>query len=367
MTNMEIYEELAAFHPGYYIAEVIADLNMSQADFAARIGTTPKNLSELISGKTSLSVALAENIGRMLGTGADTWINLQNNYDKKKLEISSRKDFDEQAEIAKEIDYKFFIEIAGLQKARTIKEKIENLCAYLKISSMKVLAKPDFLVSCRSTSNDSSNIHMINAKAWLQTAMNFANKTEAKPYDPKMLARKIPAIRAMTCESPDKILNNLSKALAECGVVFVFLPYLKNSYINGAVKWLYNGTPMIAMNNMRAYADIFWFSLFHEIKHVMQKKTKSVFMGYSKEEMQNINDSLEKEADEFSRNTLIPPDKYAAFLNKKDYSKPSVIEFAKEIGIAPGIVAGRLENDKKVRYGFLSSLKEKYVINRKSS
>ena len=367
MTNMEIYEELVAFHPGYYIAEVIADLNMSQADFAARIGTTPKNLSELISGKTSLSVALAENIGRMLGTGADTWINLQNNYDKKKLEISNRKDFDEQAEIAKGIDYNFFIEIAGLQKARAIKEKIENLCTYLKISTLKVLAKHDFLVSYRSTSNASSNMQMINAKAWLQTAMNFANETEAKPYDPKLLARKIPAIRAMTCESPDKILRNLSRELAECGVVFVFLPYLKNSYINGAVKWLYNGTPMIAMNNMRSYADIFWFSLFHEIKHVMQKKTKSVFMGYSREEMQNVNDSLEKEADEFARNTLIPLHEYSAFVSNGDYSKAAVLRFAEKIGIATGIVAGRLENDKKVRYGVLSCLKEKYEIKRKSN
>ena len=55
MNNITEYKDLMAFHPGYYIADVIEDMGISQAEFAQRLGTTAKNLSTLLNGQTSLS------------------------------------------------------------------------------------------------------------------------------------------------------------------------------------------------------------------------------------------------------------------------------------------------------------------------
>ncbi len=76
-----------AFHPGYYIADIIDDMEISQNEFAARMGTTAKTLSKLINGQANISNDLAKKLSVMLGTSVEVWQNLQNTYDQKLLEI----------------------------------------------------------------------------------------------------------------------------------------------------------------------------------------------------------------------------------------------------------------------------------------
>ena len=68
MSNYIEYNDRIAFHPGYYIKEIIDESGITQEDFAKRLDTTPKNLSVLISGKQKLSVDIAMKLSRMLGT-----------------------------------------------------------------------------------------------------------------------------------------------------------------------------------------------------------------------------------------------------------------------------------------------------------
>ena len=96
---------------------------------------------------------------------------------------------------------------------------------------------------------------------------------------------------------------------------------MKNSGVNGAVKWMSQDRVMLAMNNRGIYADKFWFSLFHEIKHVLQQKIKTIFVSSTVEEMIDINNSLELDADKFATNYLIPPADY-----KRDVYKRQTLE-----------------------------------------
>ncbi len=88
MGNVNEYKDLVAFRPGYYIADIIEDMEISQAEFATRMGTTAKTLSLLINGRTNVSNNLAKKLSVMLGTSVDVWQNLQNVYDQKLIEIS---------------------------------------------------------------------------------------------------------------------------------------------------------------------------------------------------------------------------------------------------------------------------------------
>ena len=54
------------FHPGYYLRDLIKDLEMTQEEFAKRLNITPKNLSELINGKAAISKKIAKNLSLML-------------------------------------------------------------------------------------------------------------------------------------------------------------------------------------------------------------------------------------------------------------------------------------------------------------
>ena len=140
------------------------------------------------------------------------------------------------------------------------------------------------------------------------------------------------------------------------------MPHLKNSGINGAVKWISSTHVLLAINDRRNYADTFWFTLFHEIKHVLQQKTKNVFINFDSEQLNQVNDALEKDADQFAQEFLIPPKEYKRFAPTYYTSDAQIVSFAKSIDIHPGIVAGRLQHDRVIAQNRCSKLKEKYKI-----
>lgn len=365
MSNITEYKDIVAFHPGYYIADIIEDMGISQAEFAARMGTTPKTLSQLLSGQANISNDLAKKLSVMMGTSAEVWQRLQNTYDLKLIEIQQARDFEKQKEILKQIDYRYFVEVAALPQTRNIEEKIASLCAYFKVSDLKIMLRPDFLVSFRSGISDSSEKKVLNSRAWIQTAMNMAQEIETEPYNAERLKKRLPDLRKMTLQQPEFFLPEMRNIFAECGVAFVLLPHLKNSGVNGAVKWVNNERAVLAMNNRGLDADKFWFSLFHEIKHVFQHKVKTVFINSTAEEMIEYNNALEDEADQFAADYLIPPSELRRFAPTRYTSDEDIIEFARSIGIHPGIVAGRLQHDKIIPQSRCSKLKEKYIIESK--
>ncbi len=103
MSNVSEYKDIVAFPPGYYIADIIEDMGISQAEFTARIGITAKALSQLINGQANISNDLAKKLSVMMGTSAEVWLNLQDTYNQKLIEIQQAKDFDAQKELAKRL------------------------------------------------------------------------------------------------------------------------------------------------------------------------------------------------------------------------------------------------------------------------
>lgn len=362
MSNIMNYRDIMAFHPGYYVAEIIEDMGVTQAEFAVRMGTTSKTLSQLVNGQANISNDLAQKLSTMLGTSIEFWLNLQTAFDEKVIEINKAKATDEQAEIVAVIDYSYFVKLANLPVARTVREKIDNLCSYFRIADLRILRQNDFLVNFRTGIATVEDKNIINSRAWLQTALNVASRIEAAPFNADKLKAYVPEIRTMTLQDPEVFLPRLREIFSECGVAFVLLPYLKNSGINGAVKWINQDRVVLAMNDRRLNADTFWFSLFHEIKHVLQQKTKTVFVSSNKQEMKEMDEKLEAEADIFAQNTLIPVRDYHQFAPSRYTSDAEIIAFAKKIGIHPGVVAGRLQHDHIIAPNRCSSLKQQYKI-----
>ena len=345
MNNKTEYKELIAFHPGYYIADMIEELEISQEEFAARMGTTGKTISKLVNGQSNLTKELAQKLSNMFGTSVDVWLNLQTKYDEKILEIERKKEVDEQADIMKLIDYSYFVKVAGLPMTRSVEEKISNLCSYLMVSDLRVFGKSNLLVCFRTGISNVKPKNIINAQIWVQTALNFAKKLEVNKFDADKLRKSLPAIRDLTVEQPNEFLPKLERIFLGCGVSFVLLPHLKNSGVNGAVKWYGQGHVLLAINDRRCFSDVFWFSLFHEIGHVLQQKVKKVFISSDIKDMGTVDTVLERDADEFAQNYLVPKKEYDKLIKSKFISDDQIVEFSGKIGIHPGIVAGRLQHD----------------------
>ncbi len=218
------------------------------------------------------------------------------------------------------------------------------------------------MVNFRRGVKELNRQNMVNAQAWVQTAVNIARENPSGVANLAVLGKRLPEIREMTLKPPSEFMPELEKIFKESGVSFVILPYLEKSCINGAVKWLDKEHVVLALNDRRCYADTFWFSLFHEMKHVFQQKLKRVFLSYDRELMNASENEDEKEADKFSRDTLIPPDKYSVFVNACNFRATDIKEFASLVGIHAGVVVGRLQHDGYIQRYEYNEFREKYRI-----
>ena len=65
-------------HPGQVLKDgVFADHQITVTDAAAALGVTRVALSRVLNGKAGISAEMAVRLGKWLGTGPETWINLQ--------------------------------------------------------------------------------------------------------------------------------------------------------------------------------------------------------------------------------------------------------------------------------------------------
>ncbi len=81
MNNYIEYHNTIAFHPGYYIKEIVDESGLTQEDFAKNLSITPQNLRLLIKEEQCISIDIATKLSSMLGTSVMYWLNLQSAYD----------------------------------------------------------------------------------------------------------------------------------------------------------------------------------------------------------------------------------------------------------------------------------------------
>lgn len=344
----KVNNNLVAFHPGYYIDEIIEEMGITQEEFAIRIGTTPKTISKLVNGETGISNDLALKIASLFNSSPEMWLNLQKEYDAKMLEIQEEKQLKDQIELIKQIDYGYFVNLGFLKNTRNSIEKIRNLCSFLSVSRLGILLEKDYNVSYRNGIREEKQKNILNANVWVETVTKIARDTETKKFDLKKFNTAISEIAEMTTSPFSEIIVDVKKKLADCGVVLVLLPYLKDSGLHGFVKWLDRGKAVIAISDRRKSIDTFWFTFFHEARHVQQKKIKQINFTWNDIDS-DISDE-EIDADVFAQSTLIPIDKYHTFLSHDIFTLDSIKNFALNINRHPGIVVGRLQNDGKVSY-----------------
>ena len=104
-----------------------------------------------------------------------------------------------------------------------------------------------------------------------------------------------------------------------------------------------------------AFADIFWFTLFHEIGHLLNGDIGNCnFIDFA-----NAKSDMEDSADEFARNALIDEEAFNNFINRQNLTETDVINFAKQQNVQPFIVAGRIQKEKN-NFRIFSNLKVKY-------
>jgi HTH-type transcriptional regulator/antitoxin HigA len=128
--------------------------------------------------------------------------------------------------------------------------------------------------------------------------------------------------------------------------------------VQGATQWI-GRKAVIQLSVRYKWADIFWFSLFHELGHLLLHQHKGVFVNPSSGEKSD----REREADGFASDALIPQVKYKRFIATQTVFLADHVEaFAREVEINPGVVVGRLQHDGLLPHSHLNDLRPRFDI-----
>ena len=348
MSNMTEYNGIYAFHPGYFVKQIIDDAGVTQDDFANRLGVTGKSLSELVNGKINLSKDMALALSCMLGNSVDMWLGLQKNYEQRIMEIESKKRVDVQKPLLKIIDYGYFVKHAHLQEFRKAEDKVRGLCACMRIASLCLLGDDSRMAGYPIKAENMEPKNAICSRAWLLFALSQGNEARIKgKVDTDRLTQFVPEIRDLTIQGVNESIPRLKAIFQECGVTFVCLPALKDAAVMGVVKWAADRKSVtLAINDRTKTEDSFWIVLLHQIWHVLQRSYNQTYIALDSDDSQ-MNDQ-EKEADTFAKNILILPKDYDRLLANGDFSLSTIRKAGTSLHIHLGIIAARMASEKLI-------------------
>lgn len=337
--------------PGATIKEQLNDRGMSQKEFAARMDMSEKHISKLINGDVQLTPEVAVRLEVVLGVSAKFWNTLEAIYREKLIKAEAENAMEADETLAKELPYSEMAKFGWVPETRDSKEKVINLRKYFEVVELSLLENNQITrIACRRLAvTEKSDLALM---AWAQEAKLKARNIKTDPVNIKGLIRVVPDIRKMTVLKPKEFCPKIKSMLAECGIALVFLPHLKGSFLQGA-SFMDGNKIVVGLTAKGKDADKFWFSFFHELAHII--------LGHIGQ-VDGTTEQDEKDADLWSKDTLIPVEAFETFKDKSDFSIITVRAFAKSIGIAPGIVVGRLQNEGCIKHSMLNDLKKHYEI-----
>ena len=345
MSNYFEYHDTVAFHPGYYIKEIIDNKGMTQEEFARRLGTTPKNLSLLLRGEQSLSIEIAMKLSRLLGTSIMYWLNLQNVYDALLAEYKSDQESAEEMNVMDSLGYKDFVDLYSLPDVQTSKERqLVRIREYLNIASLTQLKDKNSTAAFHTAGLPDSDERTIRANAVVQVAVNrvleTANSSEVPHYSKTRFRRDAQRALSLTSESGEICLS-LQKTFLQDGVIFIILPVLAGADVTGAVRKVGNQI-LLMISDKCLSSDVFWYGLYQEIGNILFGNYGITFA--------NTVDAGHTPACRYAEDALLSPELYQNFISIGHFDAASIRAFSDQIGRTPGIVLGRLRRD-----GYISS------------
>lgn len=346
----------SASPPGDTIKELLEERGWTRVELARRLDCSPKHVNELLHGEAAITADVAGRLARVLGSTSTFWMKLDASY-RAELEENSRLNrlAQEAPGWLEELPVAWMEARGWIRKWPTLAEKTEELLHFFQVSSVDVWrshhARP--LAAFRTAGSQLLEVGAV--AAWLCEAERQAIKLRCAPYDAAGFKSLLPELRKLTGETQLTVLREqLQTRCAAVGVAVILLPAPPGCPANGATLWLEPTRAMMVLSLRYKTNDRFWFTFFHEACHILKHGKKMEFL----EEVGGLDPKLEREADEFAAELLVPVEHSHQLPYLKKIS--DIEDYAKTIGVDPGIVVGQMQHKKVVGWHYGNQLKKTY-------
>ena len=311
--------------------------HLTRKDLEAYIGSQSK-VSEVLSGKRALSMQMVRRLHEGLGIPAKALIGATGNADGDGSTVSQ----DEGSYPYEKFPLKEMRE-RGLLSSENEDKAMEQARAFLE--RVALVAFEPALLRAPLHQSGARTIDVYALLVWRAVVIDKAHR-----HPPQGIYRQ----GAITPTS----LRDLAKLsqfergprlaqeyLSIKGICLVVASPFKKTYLDGAAM-LDGDRPIVALTLRHDRLDNFWFALLHEMIHVQKHLTTGCrFIADDLEDKNRLGQAQEDEADSGARDALIPPQLWNSAKVRETLAIEDAHELARQAGVHPCIVAGRLRHE----------------------
>ena len=334
------YEPDTVFPPGDTLAEWLDERGMTQAELAARTGLSTKHINQIVKGVAPVTPETALGLESVTRVSAHLWSSLEVSYRSHLTRCAESERLAQDAGWLDELPVAELVRRGWIEKRSSGAERVKEVCTFFGVASVaawrSLWQQPDAAYRASKAFTKSPGA----VAAWLRIGEIEGSAIECEEFSKSSLRALLPELRSLTTEpDPAVWVPAVRERCSRVGVAFVVEPEIRGTRLNGATKWLAADKALIQISTRHKRHDIAWFTLFHEIGHLLLHSKKETFINDGDEHRAG---GVETEADAYAQRLLVPHEQEAALGSL--HTPGDVERFAASIGIAPGIVVGRLQH-----------------------
>lgn len=351
MAKINEYYPVLVTHPGVELREKLEELDMTPMELAVRCNKPVPTISKVLNAKSAITPDMAVQFERVLRIPAKYWLKRQFSYDEALARLKQRNVSDEAKQWARQFPYAEMAKRGWVIKTRRIEEKVEALLEFFGISTYvaweRVYLHAELKASFRVSLAHTKTPHALSA--WLRRGDIMARDLNASEYSPKKLKAILPQLKSIMAVQPDNFFNQIQILCLSAGVKVVHTPCLPKAPINGVARWIENNTtPLIQLSDRYKRNDVFWFSFFHELGHILLHGKKDVFL--ENVEYEGLDKEKEAEADNFAIEWTFSEKQEKEVVQEDILDREKILAYAQKFNTHPAMIIGRLQKRGVLKY-----------------
>ncbi|MCZ0934169.1 MAG: helix-turn-helix domain-containing protein [Gemmatimonadetes bacterium] len=345
--------------PGETLREILHERGFTQAELATRTGRPRKTISEIVNGKAAITVDTALQFELVLGVPAAFWNAREQHYREHLARRAQEDDLARHVSWISKFPVAEMVKRGLLQREASKPGRVRELLAFLGVSSPEQWTELAALQNVAFRKSTAFDVDEGSLAVWLRQGLIEAERVPSQPYNREAFMAALREARALTREEPGVFADKLVAACARAGVIISFVPEFKGCRASGATRWIAPDRALIQLSLRYRTDDHLWFTFFHEAAHILFHGKKLIFI-----EGQRHEGDEETEANRWAANALIPKPEFERLRKMRPYSKAGIRAFARECGVSPGVVVGRLQHEGLLPHSHCNDLKRRFRWSR---
>lgn len=354
----------ASFHPDWFskpgdtLLTLMEQRELTLENVAQKLGCADNVVRGVLAGTVAVDANLAEALSKHVGGTAKFWLVRQEKFQTALSRVAKAIPKPTGDDWVKRFPHADMARNGWINLTRNKDELTKAYLAFFGVNNPSEWEEryANFLKLTAFRTSPTFQSKAGALSAWLRQGEIKATQLDCRTWDPKGLRNRLREIRVLCkAKNPAYFLPRMRQICADVGVAVVFVRAPSGCRASGATRFLSRNKALLVLSFRHLTDDHFWFTFFHEIGHLLLHSENLTFIDGE----ENVSNSVEREANEFSERVLIPANRSDELLDLQP-RRDSIVRFAYSVGVSAGIVVGQLQHHRVIRPNQMNYLKRRF-------